>query len=125
MEGKPLGRPRKQTGLNAEELPEAKAQRKWDALDRIPLEGKFGQGKNGYRLNYIRVKTVKTAEAWIRTIFLVMNLLILSRNLCDRRMSAVKSSFLRCLSDQILALRLELELLGLKTWQFTKLMINF
>ena len=25
-------------------------------LQRIPIEGKFGQGKNGYRLNYIRVK---------------------------------------------------------------------
>jgi hypothetical protein len=59
-----------------EEIRKAKAQRKRDALDRIPIEGTFGQGKNGYRLNYIRARTVKTAEAWVRTIFLVMNLQI-------------------------------------------------
>ena len=77
--GKPLGRPKKQTELNAEEIKNLKAQRKQDALERIPIEGKFGQGKNGYRLNYIRARTMKTAKAWIRSIFLVMNLLILNR----------------------------------------------
>jgi len=35
---------------------------------------KFGQGKNGYRLKYIRAKTAKTTETWIKAIFLVMNL---------------------------------------------------
>lgn len=51
--GKPLGRPRKQTGLNAEEIKKARSQRRQDALECIPFEGKFGQGKNGYRLSYI------------------------------------------------------------------------
>ena len=46
-------------------------------LQRIPIEGKFGQGKNGYRLNYIRAKRADTSSAWINSIFLVMNLLIL------------------------------------------------
>ncbi len=46
-------------------------------LQRIPIEGKFGQGKNGYRLNYIRAKRSDTSRAWINSIFLVMNLLIL------------------------------------------------
>jgi len=50
-----------------------------DHLQRIPIEGKFGQGKNGYRLNYIRAKRADTSFAWINSIFLVMNLLILQR----------------------------------------------
>lgn len=77
--GKPLGRPKKQTVANAEQLKKEKKQRYQDALDRIPIEGKFGQGKNGYRLNYIRAKTQKTSEAWINAIFLVMNLMVLMR----------------------------------------------
>ncbi len=55
------------------------AQRREEYLQRIPIEGKFGQGKNGYRLNYIRAKRADTSEAWINSIFLVMNLLILLR----------------------------------------------
>jgi len=77
--GKALGRPRKQTAENAEEIRQAKLQRKQDAVERIPIEGKFGQGKNGYRLNYIRAKTLKTSEAWINSIFFVMNLMVLFR----------------------------------------------
>jgi hypothetical protein len=77
--GKPLGRPGKQTTENAEQLKQEKLQRRQDGLDRIPIEGKFGQGENGYRLNYIRVRTLKTSEAWINSIFLVMNLMVLFR----------------------------------------------
>ena len=40
-----------------------------------------GQGKNGYRLNYIRARRRDTSEAWINSIFLVMNLLVLVREL--------------------------------------------
>ena len=75
--GKPLGRPRKQTLQNAQQLKQAKAQRRQDYRERIPIEGKFGQGKQGYQLNRIKAKTARTREAWIRSIFLVMNLLIL------------------------------------------------
>ena len=77
--GKPLGRPRKVTAANREELKRLKAQRREEYLQRIPIEGKFGQGKNGYDLNYIRAKRPDTAYAWINSIFLVMNLLILLR----------------------------------------------
>ncbi|RLJ17275.1 IS5 family transposase [bacterium endosymbiont of Escarpia laminata] len=77
--GKPLGRPKKVTEANREELKQLKAQRREEYLQRIPIEGKFGQGKNGYRLNYIRAKRADTSEAWINSIFLVMNLLILLR----------------------------------------------
>ena len=77
--GKPLGRPRKVTETNREELKRLKAQRRVEYLQRIPIEGKFGQGKNGYDLNYIRAKRPDTSYAWINTIFLVMNLQILLR----------------------------------------------
>lgn len=77
--GKPLGRPKKETEENREELKRLKAQRRQEYRERIPIEGKFGQGKNGYRLNYIRAKRADTSSAWINSIFLVMNLLILAR----------------------------------------------
>jgi len=80
--GKALVRPKKETALNNEQIKLAKKQRRQDALERIPIEGKFGQGKNVYRLNSIRAKTAKTREAWIRTIFLVMNLMLRLRCLC-------------------------------------------
>jgi len=68
-------------------LKQEKKQRRQDALDRIPIEGKFGQGKNGYRLNYIRARLLKTSEAWINSIFLVMNLMVLLRELYDELLS--------------------------------------
>lgn len=79
--GKSLGRPPKQTGENAELIRELKKQRSLDSRERIPIEGKFGQGKNGYRLNYIRAKLQKTSEAWVNCIFLVMNLMVLLKKL--------------------------------------------
>lgn len=75
--GKPLGRPKKETPENKESLKRQKAQRQQEYRERIPIEGKFGQGKNGYRLNYIRAKRADTSVAWINSIFLVMNLLVL------------------------------------------------
>jgi IS5 family transposase len=77
--GKPLGRPKTETPESREELDRLKAQRREEYLQRIPIEGKFGQGKNGYRLNYIRAKRADTSLAWINAIFLVMNLQILLR----------------------------------------------
>jgi hypothetical protein len=77
--GKPLGRPKMATEASQEALRQEKAQRREEYLQRIPIEGKFGQGKNGYRLNYIRAKRADTSVAWINSIFLVMNLLILLR----------------------------------------------
>ena len=96
--GKPLGRPKKVTEANKEELKRLKAQRREDYRQRIPIEGKFGQGKNGYDLNYIRAKRADTSFAWINSIFLVMNLLILLRiffALCARGVVAVIASLLQ------------------------------
>ena len=77
--GKPLGRPPKLTPENREQLKQLKKQRREEYRQRIPIEGKFGQGKNGYDLGYIRAKTAPTSEAWLNSIFLVMNLMVLLR----------------------------------------------
>jgi len=82
--GKPLGRPRKQTPENAKELKQIRKQRRLDERIRIPIEGKFGQGKNGYRLNQIRARLASTSQAWVRCIFLVMNLVALAKFLLPK-----------------------------------------
>jgi IS5 family transposase len=96
--GKPLGRPKKVTEANREELKRLKEQRREEYLQRIPVEGKFGQGKNGYNLNYIRAKRADTSYAWINSIFLVMNLLILIRIFfvfCKRGVAVVQMPLLQ------------------------------
>jgi len=72
--GKPLGRPKKITEENKEQIAKERCERKKTYRERIPIEGKFGQGKNGYRLNYIRAKLKDTSESWISSIFFVMNI---------------------------------------------------
>ena len=72
--GKPLGRPKKETEDNKKILRAERKRRRKEYRERIPIEGKFGQGKNGYRLNYIRAKTKATSESWIHCIFFVMNI---------------------------------------------------
>lgn len=75
--GKPLGRPPKKTSANAEQLKADKQRRQKEYRQRIPIKGKFGQGKGGYRLNYIRAKRSDTSISWVNAIFFVMNLLVL------------------------------------------------
>ncbi len=77
--GKPLGRPKKVTEENKEQLKLEKQQRHQDYVQRIPIEGKFGQAKSAYGLNKIKAKRADTSCAWINSIFLVMNLLILTK----------------------------------------------
>jgi hypothetical protein len=72
--GKPLGRPPKETEENKLELKEKRAQARKDEVDRIPVEGKFGQGKRKYGLDLIMAKLRGTSETWIAMIVLVMNL---------------------------------------------------
>ena len=96
--GKPLGRPRQVSDANREELKRLKARRREDYLQRIPIEGKFGQGKNGYRLNYIRAKRADTSSAWINSIFLVMNLIILLKVFLLPWIKVVVQTLTRCWS---------------------------
>jgi IS5 family transposase len=70
ISGPPLGRPT----CESEQL---KAQRKLqhqDEIDRIAVEGKFGQGKRRFSLARIMTKLAQTSEVSIVVSFIVMNL---------------------------------------------------
>jgi hypothetical protein len=52
-----------------------KRKNKQEAAERNHIEGKFGQAKNGYRLNQIRAKLRETSESWVSCVFFIMNLI--------------------------------------------------
>ena len=68
----PLGR--KSTEMKQESYYKKK-KRKTEVRERNQIEGKFGQGKNGYNLNKIRATLKNTSESWIAAIFFIMNLI--------------------------------------------------
>ena len=70
LSGPPLGRPPKEKELQKE----IRKQTRQDELDRIPIEGKFGQGKRRFSLSKIMCKLAKTSESAIAIAFLVLNL---------------------------------------------------
>ena len=74
LSGRPLGRPKTPTTANAEELKREKRQMVQDEIDRIAIEGKFGQGKRRFSLDRIMAKLAGTSETVIMVAFLVMNL---------------------------------------------------
>jgi IS5 family transposase len=43
---------------------------------RNHVEGKFGQGKNGYGLNEIKAKYANTSASWVAAVYFVMNILV-------------------------------------------------
>ena len=53
-----------------------KQKRRKEAAERNHIEGKFGQGKNGYNLNEIRARLKDTSESWVACIFFIMNLIL-------------------------------------------------
>jgi hypothetical protein len=85
--GKPLGRPsaRSQTQY-------CKRKQKIEQGIRNQVEGKFGQGKNGYNLNKVRARAAKTSESWIAAIFFVMNLIKFSKDFLFSFLKEVLSS---------------------------------
>lgn len=74
LSGPALGRPKQLTESNKEELQAIKRQQRQDEIDRIAVEGKFGQGKRRFTLNRIMAKLAETSEAVIMVSFIVMNL---------------------------------------------------
>lgn len=68
LSGKSLGR------KNQEKKEEEIKQLKEEQKQRVKIEGKFGQGKNGYELNKIRMRKSSTSESMVYMIFFVMNL---------------------------------------------------
>lgn len=73
--GTSLGRKPKKTEKNKEILKADKKLKKEESGTRNQIEGKFGQGKNGYNLNQIRARKIDTSESWICSIFFVMNII--------------------------------------------------
>lgn len=73
--GTSLGRKPKETEENKEILKAEKKRRKQESGIRNQIEGKFGQGKNGYDLNKIRARKIDTSESWISSVFFVMNII--------------------------------------------------
>ena len=74
LAGPPLGRPRKATPENQADLKAAQRLARQDELDRIPVEGKFGQGKRRFGLGRIMAKLAGTSATVIALNILVMNL---------------------------------------------------
>lgn len=66
----PLGRPTADKDLRKQQQ---KSCRK-DDIARIPIEGKYGEGKRKYSLNRIMAKLPNTSEATIGIVYIVMNL---------------------------------------------------
>jgi hypothetical protein len=87
--GKPLGRPsaRYQTPYSKRKLREEQGKRN-------EVEGKFGQGKNGYNLSKVRARTSRTSESWIAAIFFVMNLVKFSKEFLFSLIHETYKSFL-------------------------------
>jgi IS5 family transposase len=69
LSGKSLGR------KTEEKKKEEKKKMLDEQKQRVRIEGKFGQGKNGYELNKIRMRKAGTSESMISMIFFVMNLI--------------------------------------------------
>ena len=74
LSGAPLGRPKKITAENKDEIKQLKKQRYQDEINRIPVEGKFGQAKRRFSLGLVMSKLTKTSETTIMIAFIVMNL---------------------------------------------------
>lgn len=74
LSGPKLGRPRKKTEANKEQLKAEKKQLRQDEIDRIPVEGKFGQAKRRFGLGLIKAKLAETSKSAIHICFIVMNL---------------------------------------------------
>lgn len=74
LSGKPLGRPRKPTAENQAELKAAREQIRQDELNRILIEGKFGNSKRKGTLARIMAKLPQTSVSVINIGLIVLNL---------------------------------------------------
>jgi transposase, IS5 family len=86
--GKPLGRPSAKS-----QTPYQQRKYRQEQGIRNEVEGKFGQGKNGYNLSIIRARAARTSESWIAAIFFVMNLVKFSKEFLFSFLNTVFASF--------------------------------
>ncbi|MEL6937981.1 MAG: transposase, partial [Cyanobacteria bacterium J06598_1] len=70
LSGPPLGRPKQDKTLRAEQ----KRQAREDEKRRVAIEGKFGQAKRRFSLSRVMPKLAETAQCAIAITFLVLNL---------------------------------------------------
>ncbi len=61
---------------------------------RNEVEGKFGQGKNGYNLSKVRARAVRVSESWVAAIFFVMNLVKFSKDFLFSILDTLLESFI-------------------------------
>jgi hypothetical protein len=106
--GPPLGRPPKECEANKEELTRRRRLVRADELDRIEIEGRFGQSKRRYSLNRVMTKLRNTSECAISLVFLVMNLekalealLFCLHNAMSYRLYRLVFSLMACISAHI------------------------
>ena len=74
LSAKPLGRPKKATSQNQEELKQQRKQLYQDEVDRIPIEGKFGNAKRKGTMSRIMAKLSSTSQTVIHIGMIVLNL---------------------------------------------------
>ena len=74
LSGPPMGRPRKETEENEAELAAIKTQARQDEIDRIPVEGKFGNAKRGGTLARVMAKLTHTSVSVVNIGLIVLNL---------------------------------------------------
>lgn len=69
----------KQKGKPIEKTYREKKKEKQEFNERNHIEGKFGQAKQGYRLNEVKAKLKDTSESWIGVIIFVLNVIKLAQ----------------------------------------------
>ena len=74
LSAKALGRPKKETPEKRKELKVQRKQLNQDEIDRIPVEGKFGNAKRKGTLGRIMAKLRSTSETVIHIAIVVLNL---------------------------------------------------
>ena len=72
LTAKPKGKPIEKTYRE-------KKKEKQEFNERNHIEGKFGQAKQGYRLNEVKAKLKETSESWIGVIIFVLNVIKLAQ----------------------------------------------
>ena len=86
ISGKALGRPKKVTVENREELLQKKKLRRQDEIERIAVEGRFGVAKRRFGLGLIKSKLQETNETDIHVSIFVMNL----DKMCSEEIAEIK-----------------------------------
>ena len=107
--GKPLG----SSSANSQTAYQKRKFLKEQGMRNV-VEGKCGQGMNGYNLSKVRARDARTSESWIATIFFLMNLAKFSK---DFLFSFLDILFEPILLDRfkLLAERTELQVIEYKT----------